>query len=86
MLDSQCEYYLDLWKMQASMIMCILIHGYNIVRLFHKIYYNLRSNLTAKASLWKCLLLDCYCCLASLSHAFVISIFFLLESIDEKCE
>lgn len=62
----------DEWgnQLKASVLIMCLLHYYNVVRLAHKIYYFVWAGKKEKASLWKCFLIDCYCCIASFCYMF----------------
>ncbi len=66
-----CDSYNAGNLIKASAFTMCFAHGYNIFRLIYKIYYRFMSTKQEKASLWRCFLIDCYCCL-SLCHYLVV--------------
>lgn len=82
-LDYQntCTYVNSYWLLIASMIMMGFVHLYNIVRLLHKIVYFVKASTKGqKASIWKYILLDCYCCIGSFCYLFVQVCYYLLNN------
>jgi hypothetical protein len=76
-----CAYVNSKWLLITSLIMMSLVHLYNIVRLLHKIIYFVKASTKGqKASIWKYILLDCYCCIGSFCYLFVQVCYYLLQN------
>lgn len=79
MLDTTCgEKVFGPWVLRAIVAELGLIHLVNIVRNCLKLWLRLRKgSKQVKAGVVKCILIDCYCCLASTGWAFAQVSFFL---------
>ena len=80
-IKTECEDYRTAGILKKTcLVLAIALHVYNIIRLCHKIYYNVRTQISVKASIWKCILIDCYCCIATFVYACIQSGYFLLRT------
>ena len=77
--NGSCDHkWFEPWVLRAAVVELGLIHFVNIVRNGFKLSLRVKkNNRKVKAGVIKCLLIDCYCCVASTGWAFAQVCFFL---------
>lgn len=74
--SERCEDHEVEERLRAALIVTELLHSYNIARNIYKVYVTFQDIEDVRQTLLKCLILDCYCSIATIGYAFIQIIFF----------
>ena len=67
-------------RLRSSVVLMEIIHFYNIFRTVYKTYTNFQDLDDVKSTLCKCLIVDCYCSIASICYMYVQLVFFIYRN------